>query len=555
MSQFMVKRALLVLTCTGLLACSSPPTKLEDKLNTASTFEQVDQLRQKTIAQPAKPLVPVNRRHVLIEQGTKDQLIGVPRFNVRADFKSADLTQVIQSLMQVAGYTALLDVGDNAHNRVDLHVRSGAWDQVITHLLMQQGLVAVFDRKQPLVRVLEAPQNYDDTPFQVRAYKRNVPLEQRDEGYFLPQMRTEFIELYHVDPVTTKVQIDLVLGYEAVADGQIDRSPIKVSGVIRDSGSRLNEYTADEKGNPVSFADQMRTEQGLPGLVVTDTAENIDSIVAIVENLDRRIPQVFIEAFIVSVSDAFQRELGSRLALGTNTGALTSSDQVGVVSNLGGGANSGLLSTGLPDAGNIANGSFNLLTNVGIDALRVEIKALEEAGFSRTIANPKIMVINREKGFFRQGEVICWTIVRSEETPATDTTPLQRKTYEVHQCSDGTSSESGDSLPDRQLGLTLEVVPTISYGGDIMLDIGVHQIVADQVSGVRNRPPNTTNMDLTNRMIAQDGEIIVIGGNHALKESNGSSNLPGQKGSKFMGVTSQNDTFKEMLVFLSVRKL
>jgi type II secretory pathway component GspD/PulD (secretin) len=145
--------------------------------------------------------------------------------------------------------------------------------------------------------------------------------------------------------------------------------------------------------------------------------------------------------------------------------------------------------------------------------------------------------------------------VRSEETPATDTTPLQRKTYEVHQCSDGTSSESGDSLPDRQLGLTLEVVPTISYGGDIMLDIGVHQIVADQVSGVRNRPPNTTNMDLTNRMIAQDGEIIVIGGNHALKESNGSSNLPGQKGSKFMGVTSQNDTFKEMLVFLSVRKL
>ena len=109
-------------------------------------------------------------------------------------------------------------------------------------------------------------------------------------------------------------------------------------------------------------------------------------------------------------------------------------------------------------------------------------------------------------------------------------------------------------MPDKQLGLTLEVVPTISHGDNVILDIGVHQVTTNGVVPT-DRPPNTVNMDLTNRMIAKDGEIIVIGGNHALVESNTNSNLPGQQGSKILGINAQNDSFKEMLIFLSVRKL
>lgn len=543
----------LALLLTG---CAQPKVQLETKLNTNESFSNLENLRQQQLVAPVKNAEskePVNRRHVLVQQATKDQYIDVPTFDISANFQQANLTQVLQGLMDVAGLTLLLDISEKADEVIDLNVKSGPWDQVMRHLFLQQGLIAVFDPSQPIVRVTSAPEEMIEVPFMVRLHQRHVSLLTNDKGYYVPQMQTEFVELFHIDPVTTKAQIDLVLGFGPLAEGEVDQSPIKTSAVERDAGTRLNHYDSDEKGNPTAYQSTNGSQQTLPGLIVTDTPENIQAIVDIVENLDRRIQQVFIEAFIVSVSDDFQRELGSRIALSEAASGLTGANQVGALANLGGASDDGALTTSLPNPLNIPNGSFNLLTNVGIDALRVEIKALEQAGFSRTIANPKIMVINREKGFFRQGQVVCWAFTTQQDSTDSDGN-VTTQFVDVRQCSDGTSSNADDSLPDKQLGLTLEVVPTISHGDNVILDIGVHQVTTSgQVP--TDRPPNTVNMDLTNRMIAKDGEIIVIGGNHALVESNTNSNLPGQKGSKVLGMNAQNDSFKEMLIFLSVRKL
>lgn len=540
-----------------LTGCAQPKVQLETKLNTSESFSSLETLRQQQLVAPVKssePKDPPNRRHVLVQQATKDQYIEVPSFDISANFQQANLRQVLQGLMDVAGLTLLLDIGEKADELIDLDVESGSWDQVIRHLFLQQGLIVVFDPSQSIVRVTSASADMSEGPFMVRLHQRLVSLLSNDTGYYVPQMQTEFVELFHIDPVTTKAQIDLMLGYGPAAEGELDQSPIKTSAVERDAGTRLNHYASDEKGNPTGYTSTNGSQQTLPGLIVTDTPENIQAIVDIVENLDRRIQQVFIEAFIVSVSDDFQRELGSRIALSESAFGLTGANQLAGTASLGGSSDTVPLSTALPGRfGSIPNGSFNLLTNVGIEALRVEIKALEQAGFSRTIANPKIMVINREKGFFRQGQVVCWTI-DNQESIANDDGPPTIITTRERQCSDGTSTNAEDSLPDKQLGLTLEVVPTISHGDNVILDIGVHQVTTSGALPT-DRPPNTVNMDLTNRMIAKDGEIIVIGGNHALVESNSNANLPGQKGSNVLGMNAQNDSFKEMLIFLSVRKI
>lgn len=539
-----------------LAGCAQPKVQLETKLNSKESFASLESLRQQQLVasvNDSDPVEPESRRHVLVKQGDEDQYINVPEFDISANFQQANLTQVLQGLMDVAGITLLLDIGEKGDKVIDLNVNSGAWDQVIRHLFLQHGLIGVFDPAEPMVRVTSAPEERGEVPFMVRLHQRHVSLLTNDQGYYVPQMQTEFIELFHIDPLTTKAQIDLVLGFGPVQEDEVDQSPIKTSGVERDAGTRLNHYNSDEKGNPTGYESTAGSQQTLPGLIVTDTPENIQAIVDIVENLDRRIQQVFIEAFIVSVSDDFQRELGSRIALSEAASGLTSPDELAAIASLGGASGDGALTTSLPNPLNIPNGSFNLLTNVGIDALRVEIKALEQAGFSRTIANPKIMVINREKGFFRQGQVVCWAFTTQQESTDGDGN-VTTDFVDVRQCSDGTSSNSDDNLPDKQLGLTLEVVPTISHGDNVILDIGVHQVTTNGVVPT-DRPPNTVNMDLTNRMIAKDGEIIVIGGNHALVESNTNSNLPGQQGSKILGINAQNDSFKEMLIFLSVRKL
>jgi type II secretory pathway component GspD/PulD (secretin) len=59
--------------------------------------------------------------------------------------------------------------------------------------------------------------------------------------------------------------------------------------------------------------------------------------------------------------------------------------------------------------------------------------------------------------------------------------------------------------------------------------------------------------------MTNSGDIIVIGGNHALSESFVKRNVPGL-GDNFItsflaGGKEQDDQFKEMLIFLSARKM
>jgi type IV pilus assembly protein PilQ len=374
-------------------------------------------------------------------------------------------------------------------------------------------------------------------------------------SFTIPEVRTELFEIFNADPDTVRNEIVSLLGY---AD---DTNKIKVSSVVQNSGARVNEFKSNADGVIESYKKTDQAVQRTPGLIITGTVSQLDKIEKAIDLLDRRIPQVFIEAFIVTVTDDFERALGSRLSLLDNGQTSTTQGSLAnqFTTNAQDTADNATGLTNLGIEGLTATSGFNVLSTVGVDRLRLGIEAMERDGLARTVANPKIMVINQEKGYFFQGSVLCWTFEAGGSSTTTDGGNVNQVAADkVTQCTDGTSNHPDYPAPDgKELGLKLEVVPTINFSNQLMLDLNVQQTTATTTSATA--PPATTKLSLANRLMTNSGDIIVIGGNHALSESFVKRNVPGL-GDNFItsflaGGKEQDDQFKEMLIFLSARKM
>ena len=157
--------------------------------------------------------------------------------------------------------------------------------------------------------------------------------------------------------------------------------------------------TDEEKVAPV-----LEVNEATNTIIATADDQVLDRIEILLEEIDKKVKQVYFEVFIVIASDNFAYEFGSRLGLyGTgeneilgNSGVLTTT--------------SGIIGSSAPTAesdiafgssvGSLFNGLINgtsgigLITDVGAAILKAELDMLESDGVSTTISNPKTLLTN-----------------------------------------------------------------------------------------------------------------------------------------------------------------
>ncbi len=236
---------------------------------------------------------------------------------------------------------------------------------------------------------------------------------------------------------------------------------------------------ADTENTPL-----MSTDQRTGSLMVKGSIEQINMVAALADSLDKPVPQILIETFIVEAGKGLETSLGARLGIdrldsagAVRIGGITvAGDRSDREEDEEGGGSAERWVVNLPVTA-AAGGVAALLDS---NRLRVELTALEQEGKTRIISNPRVFTLDGREAVIFQGDEVPYFSV----------------------------SESGTQTEFKEAGVRLAVTPKLIGAGNMMLKVTVNKDTVD--TRVQNPPITRRQIDTT--LLVADGELVIIGG-------------------------------------------
>ncbi len=227
-------------------------------------------------------------------------------------------------------------------------------------------------------------------------------------------------------------------------------------------------------------------------LIITASEAVYRNLRAVIDQLDVRRAQVYIESLIVEVTANRASEFGVQWAAAS--GDENSKYRVGGLQSFSSGANN-LLSVATKAAAPPAGFSIGFFKQVGDQiGLGALAHALETDGNANILSTPNMLTLDNELSTIKVGQNV--PIISGQFT-----TPAG-----------GSNANPFQTIDRRDVGLTLKVRPQISEGGTIKMAI-YHETSSVDKSTLTAPAGVTTNIRvIENNVIADDGQIIVIGG-------------------------------------------
>jgi len=252
-----------------------------------------------------------------------------------------------------------------------------------------------------------------------------------------------------------------------------------------------------------SRSGQSLTTGGAGGFIQADASTNTLIITApdavyrnlraVIDQLDVRRAQVYIEALVVEVSADKASEFGVQWAgLSGNSGTTYrvgggTSFQNGTGNNL---VNLATATTPAPGAG-LTIGVFKQLAN-GKLGLGAVAHSLETVGGTNILSTPNMITLDNEVATIRVGQNV----------------PILTGSYTT---TSGTNNNPFQTIDRKDVGLILKVRPQISEGGTIKLAIYNENSSID-TSVTSDSGIILKTRQIESNVIADDGQIIVLGG-------------------------------------------
>ncbi|MFA6284076.1 MAG: hypothetical protein WC633_08035 [Desulfurivibrionaceae bacterium] len=288
----------------------------------------------------------------------------------------------------------------------------------------------------------------------------------------------------------------------------------------------VSERLCTKFGNATAYMDQLKPLLGQDGaitvtnrgncLVIQDRAGNIPRRREMLLELDQPIPQVHIEARIVSISNEAKKQLG--IIWGYNNYR----DASGLTPKINTIASSADLSVSEPTT----SLAFGFIRE-NFD-LNVTLQAMQSDRLLEILSSPSVLVLDGKEAEIKQGKEVPYVT--------------------------GTSTTINTSFREANLGL--KVKPTVLQDGYVILDVGVTNDSVDQTttstSGLLiNKQSITTNLFL------EDNVTVVIGGIVQQNKSHTNSKVPGLGdiplfGNLFKNSDKSNEQ-SELMVFITPR--
>jgi general secretion pathway protein D len=256
---------------------------------------------------------------------------------------------------------------------------------------------------------------------------------------------------------------------------------------------------AASSGGSGAVSSSIQAYAATNSLIIIAPDHVYNSLRHVIDKLDARRAQVFIEALIVEVSSTQAAEFGIQWQYlggavtngnsGTTVFGGTNFPKAGSInsvaadpSSVGAGLNIGLV-----------RGTIKILGNeiLNIPALA---RALEGQVKTNILSTPTLLTLDNEEAKIVVGQNVAFvTGSFTQPTGGTGTNPFQ--TFER-----------------KDVGLTLKIKPQVSEGGSVKLQISqeVSSVVPSTASS--NAGPTTNKRSIDSTVLVDDGQIIVLGG-------------------------------------------
>jgi type IV pilus secretin PilQ/predicted competence protein len=279
-------------------------------------------------------------------------------------------------------------------------------------------------------------------------------------------------------------------------------------------------------GNAAAYLDQLKPLLSQHGsitvsnrgncLVIQDRAGNIPRLRTMLVELDQPIPQVHIEARIVSISNEAKKQLGIIWGYNNYRNAAELDTKINPIT----------ASIALPAAEPTTSLAFGFIRqNIN---LNVELQAMQSDSLLEILSSPSVLVLDGKEAEIKQGKEIPYV----------------------------TQTANTINTSFREANLGLKVKPTVLMDGYIILDVAVTNDSVDQTSSstsglLINKQAITTNLFL------EDKVTVVIGGIVQQNKSRTNSKVPGLGdiplfGNLFKNSDKANDQ-SELMVFITPR--
>ncbi|WP_440993864.1 type IV pilus secretin PilQ [Cysteiniphilum litorale] len=406
----------------------------------------------------------------MLEVDLTNQQTEVDGFNVNKKislkFQDVSVRALLQTMAQFAGLN--LVVSEGVEGNVSLNLNQVPWEEALNIILVSKGL-----GKRLMGNILYIAPNAE-----IAAQDQEATAAQKANQAAAPLV-TEYIHLNY-----------------AKAEEVMKVIEVGKTGFLSSRGS----IATDERTNTI---------------VITDTKDYINSVRAMIENLDEPVDQVLIEARIVEVSRKSAFDLGLGYTADNKKGSTISilPNYLKPSDEKKGSTNATLAFSGL----------FG-----GID-LSLELSALETEGDAKIVSSPHLVVAENTEAYIKQGKEIPYN---------------------------ESSASGAASIAFKEAVLELKVKPQVAPNGHVILDVTVKKDApsTDGTTGSSGEPA-LDKREIETKLMVKNGQTVVLGGIYEKTVAHSKSKVPflgdiPLLGWLFSSVSNSSEN-KELLIFIT----
>ena len=276
---------------------------------------------------------------------------------------------------------------------------------------------------------------------------------------------------------------------------------------------------------PAATGGQIQADPATNALIITAPEPQYRQLRSVIDMLDQRRAQVFVESLIAEVSADKAAEFGVQWMSGTGTGSST----VGVL-----GTNFSIGGTNLLTlAANAANGQYSASPGLniaagrqrnGVLALGALARFLQTNGDANILSTPNLLTLDNEEAKIVIGQNV----------------PFVTGQYTANNSTNGAVNPF-QTIERKDVGLTLRVKPQISESGTVKMQI------FQEVSSIDSKSSSSAGL-ITNKrsiessVLVEDGSIVVLGGLLQDDTSSSQEKVPGIGDIPFLGSLFKAET-------------
>jgi type IV pilus assembly protein PilQ len=409
----------------------------------------------------------------------------LPTKRISMTMSNVDVAVLLRALARAADVNIILN--NKVTGRANINITQAPWDQVFLSILRTHNLSYAW--QGDIVRIMTA----DDLEEELRKEGRRR-------------------ELQIAEPTTTRIV------------------PVKFGSAEKLQENMKNFLSVDKAGKPVG---SVLVDQHSNALIVNAVPRDLNTILSVLEKLDRPTPQVLIEAFIVEAGRDVARELGVQWGGAVQ---LSGGDRRSYLTGRGNEVLPGAPGVGVnPTAGNVvdlplaaasATSLGFIYQNVGKALLAAQLTALQDEGKLNILSSPSITTLDNQQALIESGRDIPFQTVEDGEV----------------------------NIEYKKAVLSLKVTPHVIDFQTIKLGVTVKKDEVDFSRQVLGNPTIITKNAETN-VIQYDGQTLVIGGLNKETSSEDRTGTPGVLDVPILGwlfkTEAKRNEKEDLLIFIT----